>query len=52
MNYADRYFQITNKHMSKQDINRCWALENEVLTLLFEVADLQFKLNGGSDEAA
>lgn len=51
MNYAERYEQIIHKHIGKSDVCRIYALQRDILDLMFENALLQSKL-GGSDEAA
>jgi hypothetical protein len=45
MNYSERYKSISNKHLGKTELLRSWALEGEVLDLLFEINYLQAEVN-------
>jgi hypothetical protein len=54
MSYSQKYNDIVKKHHGKDDLSRAWGLEQEVLSLLFEISYLQAEVNffkGGSDYA-
>jgi hypothetical protein len=54
MKYVERYHKIRQDHLCKGEFTRAYALEGEILNLLFENAQLASQidfLKGGSDVA-
>ena len=45
MSNSQKYNDILNKHRAKDPLCRAWALESEVLSLLFEISYLQAEVN-------
>lgn len=45
MSHSQKYHTIVRKHLAKDPIVRVWGLEEEILSLLFEISYLQAEVN-------